>query len=72
MKRSGNLFPSRAFLSRFYCRQEKATTYTVPKQNYRQSALPTTKACYELSPIRLRPYWAHRKKEPPPRRPLIL
>ena len=24
---------------------------------------PTTRACYGLSPIRLRPYWAHNKKD---------
>ncbi|TGY88084.1 hypothetical protein E5329_25875, partial [Petralouisia muris] len=24
--------------------------------------LPTTRACYGLSPIRLRPYWAHTQK----------
>ncbi|NBH99361.1 hypothetical protein D7Y41_29330 [Anaerotruncus sp. 1XD22-93] len=23
--------------------------------------LPTTRACYGLSPIRLRPYWAHKR-----------
>ena len=26
--------------------------------------LPTTRACYGLSPIRLRPYWAHQKSSP--------
>jgi hypothetical protein len=25
--------------------------------------LPTIRACYGLSPIRLRPYWAHIEKE---------
>ncbi len=29
--------------------------------------LPTTRACYGLSPIRLRPYWAHHKKQTAPK-----
>lgn len=28
--------------------------------------LPTTRACYGLLPIRLRPYWAHTQKGHPP------